>query len=92
MTGIAIVRGIGVIARFAGGNATVMAAHARTNHLIMIQRRDKRQPGIRGGSMASFTQVGRIRMIAGFAGGNTTVMTTHASTNDFVVVQRCNEG
>ena len=91
MTGIAIVRGIGVIARFAGGNATVMAAHARTNHLIMIQRRDKRQPGIRGGSMASFTQVGGVGMIAGFTLCDHTVMAACTGTQYFIVIQRRNE-
>ena len=69
-----------MVARFAGSNRAVMTTDTGTDDFIVIQRRNKRQPGIGWYHMAGVTIIRSIRMTRWFALSDSVVMTANACT------------
>ena len=66
MTGVTIVSCSWMTGRFTFGNYIVVTAHTRTEHLTVIQWRNKRQPTTGWYAVTCFADIGRAGMVAGF--------------------------
>ena len=80
-----------MISRFARGNRAIVATDTGADDFVMVQWRNKRQPGQRRHVMADFAVVGGVGVVAGLARGDHTIMATRATANHFVVIQRRNK-
>ena len=87
MAGIAIVRGIGVITRFALRDAAIMTTDTAAYDLAMVQWGNKLCPVGGGYPMTGFTKVGRGGMVARLTLCDTPIMTTDAGTDDLIMIQ-----
>ena len=63
-----------------------MTTDTGANHFIMIQRRDKRQPGIGRYPMTGIAVIRSIGVISWFTCGNGAVMTTDTTTQYLIVI------
>jgi hypothetical protein len=77
-----------MISGFASCHAAVMTGHTRTQHFVVIQWNNHRQPVCGRDAMTGFANIRGGWVVARFAGGDTAIMTTEATANHFVVVQR----
>jgi len=91
MAGITIVGGIGMIARLTLRNRSIVTTDTATDHFVVIQRCNKRQPGIGRHPVAGVTIIRRIGVVARFTLRNRSIVTTDTATDYFVVIQRCNK-
>ena len=93
MTGIAIIRGVGMTTRLTGGNSAIdVTTDTGTQYLSVIQRYDILVPRCRRYPVTGLTQIGGIGVIHRFTRCHAPAdVTTHATADHLAVIQRCNE-
>ena len=79
MAGVAVVRGVGMVAGFTLSNTSIVTADTTANHFVVIQRCNEWEPTGWWNVMANFAIIRGVRMIAWLTRGNTTIVTTHTT-------------